>query len=219
MKRWQHGLVATVSLALSGCASSGHSDSAGNTPPPGDAGMTMANGMTMGPGESMGPSDTMPGMTNPADPSSDGAGDLPSDSARLVCGTEIARNVEKLAGLAATPQGTATWADGLYTCTFQLPAGPLVLSVKDSTDLSVGHAYFTSLRERLGSTRPLHGLQALGLPAYETRDGETVFLKDGKTLLVDATRLTEEVGPHTASPAEVAYEIATDVIGCWSEDD
>jgi hypothetical protein len=214
MKRWQLGLATTVTLAISGCASSGPSDSATNTLPPEDVGMTMANGMTMGPGESM------PGMTNPADPSSDGGkSDLPSDAARLVCGTEIARNIEKLAALTATPEGTATWADGLYTCTYQLPAGPLVLSVKDSTDLSVGRTYFASLRNRLGDTRPLHGLEALGLPAYETRDGEAVFLKDGKTLLVDATELTEDVGPHEAGPAEVAYEIATDVIGCWSEDE
>jgi hypothetical protein len=170
--------------------------------------------MTMGPGEKM------PGMTNAADPSSQGSdtpADQPSDSARLVCGPEIAGDIATLAGLPTAPKGTATWADHVYTCTYQLPAGPLVLSVQDATDLAAGHAYFKALRPTLGPTHSLRGLEGLGLPAYESTKGTVVFLKDGKTLKVDATQLSTAVGGHNASPVDVAYEVGTDVIGCWSE--
>jgi hypothetical protein len=137
----------------------------------------------------------------------------------MVCGAEIAGDVAALADLAAAPPATSTWADRLFTCTYQLPAGPLVLSVKDSRDEDAGRAYFDSLRSTVGRTHRLHGLQSLGLPSYESLDGTVVFLKDGKTLTVDATALTSGVGSHQGSPAEVAYQIGSDVIGCWAEDD
>jgi len=201
MKTWRLGLVAVLSVAVTGCASSGKARDSADAIQPMAPGMTMANGMTMG-----------AGVTS-------GAGATPSDSARLVCGPEIAGNIAKLAALPSTPRGTATWADQLYTCTYQLPAGPLVLSVQDTSDEATGLAYFRALRTKLSPTHPLRGLEGLGLPSYENTDGHVVFLKDGKTLDVDASALTAPVGPHHSNPAEVAYEVGTDVIGCWSEDD
>ncbi len=223
MKTWRISLVAALAVALTGCSAADKTGGAGTTQPT-PSEMTMANGMTMGPMGSGSPKDaspTMPAMTNAADPSSgvpgQGSAALPSDSARLVCGPEIGGDIGKLAGLSSAPKGTATWVDHLYTCTYQLPAGPLVLSVKDLTNQASGLAYFRSLRDTLDKTRMLGGLENLGLPAYESTDGHVVFLKDGKTLDIDASALTGGVGRHNATPSEVAYEVGTDVIGCWSE--
>ncbi len=44
-----------------------------------------------------------------------------------------------------------------------------------------------------------------------------MFLKDDKTLTVDATRLPATNGPADLSRSDLAYQIATDVIGCWRE--
>jgi hypothetical protein len=64
---------------------------------------------------------------------------------------------------------------------------------------------------------PLSGLLSLGLPSYETRSGSVVFLKDGKTLTVDATGLPNSIGPSSLSRSELAYAVAADVVACWSE--
>lgn len=144
-------------------------------------------------------------------------GAAPSASARMVCSPEIRRDVALTLALRSLAAGDVTWTKELYTCTYQTVGGALVLSVKDSPDAATGRGYFNTLKGRLGPTRPLVGLAAFGLPAYETQDGTVVFLKDGKTLTVDATELAPESIPDHQSPADVAYAIAADVIGCWSE--
>lgn len=50
----------------------------------------------------------------------------------------------------------------LYTCTYQLPVGPLVLSVKESPDVPAVRTYVNAMRQRLGRTKPLAGLAGLG---------------------------------------------------------
>jgi hypothetical protein len=57
----------------------------------------------------------------------------------------------------------------------------------------------------------------LGFPAVSTRAGDVVFLKDGKTLHVDATRLPDASLPRSFSRSEVAYSVAAAVIACWKE--
>jgi hypothetical protein len=116
------------------------------------------------------------------------------------------------------PRGHATWVDHVYTCTYQLPTGPLLLEVTESPDVRVAHRAFTTLRQTLGPTRALNALAGLGLPAYETRHGTAVFLKDDTMLRVDATKLSVGTGRQSPSPADVAYQVATDVAGCWAED-
>jgi hypothetical protein len=49
------------------------------------------------------------------------------------------------------------------------------------------------------------------------QDGTVVFHKDAQVLTVDPTHLSTATGPHRLSRADLAYEIASDVIGCWSE--
>jgi hypothetical protein len=135
----------------------------------------------------------------------------------MVCGPEIRRNIGHLLALKPAPQGRATWRDHVYTCTYQLPAGPLVLEVTESANVPAAHRYFASLRHQLAPTKPLKGLTGLGLPAYETRNGTAVFLKDNKVLRVDATKLEVNLRAKAGSQTDIAYEVATDVMGCWSE--
>jgi len=200
-------LLIAVPLLLTGCAAAdattGH--------------VTLAT--TMSPGMSMAPGESMPGMTSttaapPAEANVNAAS--PSKSAQMICGSETRASVATLMALATPPQAKATWADHVYTCTYQLPVGPLVLSVKELPDVPAARRYFDAMRARLGRTKPLTGLAGLGLPAYENTTGTVVFLKDNMTLQVNATALPRQVGPQRSSPAELAYTVATDVLACWT---
>jgi len=135
----------------------------------------------------------------------------------MVCGAEIRRAVSQTFEQPTISAGTSTWSGRLFTCTYQLADGPLVVSVKDSLEGPSGRAYFTALRAFDGAPPLLKGLEAFGLPSYETANGRVVFLKDGKTLVVDAGALPATAGPNGESRADVAYAIAADVVGCWSE--
>jgi len=133
----------------------------------------------------------------------------------MICGTETAGNLALLTGV-HSPARKATWTEHLYTCTYRLPAGPLVLSVKESATPAAARTYYNALRTRLGGTQPVTGLAALGLPGYEKPNGRVVFLKDNTTLQVDASALPSQVGPQNTTRADVAYTVATDVLACWT---
>jgi hypothetical protein len=155
-----------------------------------------------------------PGVAAAADNRTERA---PSAAARMVCSDEIHADVAQTFDLPTVPAGTSSWEGGLFTCTYRLPTGPLTLSVKDSLVASSGRAYFNALRAFDGTPSLLKGLSAFGLPSYETTNGRVVFLKDGKTLAVDAGSLPRVAGPAGQSRTDVAYAVAADVIGCWSE--
>lgn len=200
------GLLAVAGLLVSGC-SAGLSAQAGVS---GQAtGASMAAGMHMAPGATMPARKVTAGTSPPA-----GAG--PSESARMICSSEIRRDVATALALPAPPSPSATWADHLYTCTYHLPSGPLVLAVKELKDVPTAHSYFDQMEQRLGPNQPIAGLDSLGLPGYQTASGTVIFLKDDKTLAVDATSLASPVGPAHISRSDFAYQIATDILGCWT---
>jgi hypothetical protein len=174
----------------------------------------MAPGMSMGPGESMSDMNG-PDASTPATAAGSGR---PSAGSRMVCAPEIRREIGRLLALRPAPRGRTTWVDHVYTCTYRLPVGPLVLQVTESRDVPAARRAFAGLRNTLGPTQALSALEGLGLPAYETRDGTAVFLKDNKMLRVDATRLAPGTARRSPSSTEVAYEVATDVMGSWAED-
>lgn len=205
------GLLIAVLLLLTGCTAAGAS--AGRAAPT----TTMSPGMS--PGMSMAPGESMPGMTSATavpSPKSIVNAASPSASAAMICGPETAKSVATLMGLHTPPLTKTTWADHLYICTYQLPVGPLVLSVKESSSAAAARDYFNALQARLGDTKALTGLAGLGLPAFENTTGIVVFLKDNMTLQVDSTALPPQVGPHKTSPADLAYTVATDVLACWT---
>jgi hypothetical protein len=202
------GLLASLSILVAGCAATQAATTAAAP------GRSMSPGMVMSPGESM--PGMVPTLDTPA-PANDTAA-APSASARLVCGAEIKGDVAMILGLHPAPAATTTWTDHLYTCTYHLANGPLVISVKESPNVTTADTYFTALRGQLGTTSPLVGLEGLGSPGYDTPDGKVVVRKDDKTLQVDATGLPTQIGQHHQSRADLAYEVASDILGCWNGD-
>lgn len=163
----------------------------------------------------------MPSMSAPSRPAAAVAGmptiaARPSASALMICDPEIRADVAAGLRLGSAPSATATWADSRYTCIYHLSDGPFVLSETELRAVASAREYFDGLRHGLGRTQPLSGLASLGLPAYQTGNGVVAFLKDDKVLQVDATALPVEVGPYHESRTGFAYQIATDVLACWS---
>ena len=66
------------------------------------------------------------------------------------------------------------------------------------------------------AAEPLRGLDSLGLPSFEAPTGTVAFRKDDKVLQVDATGLPPEVGSSHRPRTDLAYTVATDVLGCWT---
>ncbi|WP_067440738.1 hypothetical protein [Nocardioides jensenii] len=75
-----------------------------------------------------------------------------------------------------------------------------------------------ALRTTLDDPQDIVGMTSLGLPAYETGDGVAVFLKDDKTLEVDATGLPDTLGPDDdMTRADLAHAVATSVLARWEK--
>jgi len=164
-----------------------------------------------------------PSTSAPPPATSTAAGDgsgptAPSDAAQMVCGEEIRGAVQTLLALPAPPQTAHTWDGTRYTCTYHLADGPLVLSVTQTGSPAAARAAFSALQRRTSAATPLRGLDSLGLPAFESVSGITAFVKDDKTLEVDASRLPAEVGGQQRPRGDLSYTVATDVLGCWNGD-
>jgi hypothetical protein len=198
--RWALLLGATAML-IAGCGGSptaapaGAPSAAASMSP----GMVMPDGTTMG-AEAPGPS----------------AVDAPPALAVMVCGDEVRGDLTKVLALPSTPATSSTWADHLYTCAYLLPAGRLVLTVKESTDAVAAKAYYTASRGRLSATEDAVGLTEL---AYTTPGGVVGLVKDNLTLTVDATGLPAQFGAQGQKRTDLAYETATVILGCWTGDD
>lgn len=190
--------LAAAAAALSACGAAHATDISTSTAP-----------ATGAPATTTAPSDTMPATQDAS---------APSPAALMICGSEIRHNVATLLALPAAPRTSTTWVDNVYTCTYHLAQGPLVLSVHEPGNAPTARGYFVALRTRLGTTRPLRGAKGLGLPAYETTGGNVAFLKDDTTLQVNATRLPQYVERSHRTRADLAYTLATDIMGCWSGD-
>jgi hypothetical protein len=201
-------LVTTGSVAV-GCGATGAGSSGNASSADGGAG---AGGMhTMSDGTSMSDDDME------ADGMDMAAATPPSAPARMICSDEIRGAVQHAFQLGAPPAAAHRWSNGVYTCTYRISGETLALSVKDSTDVASGRAYYRALRTRIPGEKPIRGVESFGFPAFETSDGTAVFLKDGKTLRVDATRLSPAAMPAGFSRVDAAYGVAAAVIGCWTE--
>lgn len=196
-----------VPLLLVGCSSAAKSsDTAAR------AGSSAANSVATGTSPSM----SMPsGQPVPAGKTMSAAA-VPTATAKMVCGDDIMGKVVQVLKLTKKPATTTTWANQLYTCTYALPMGPMVLSVKQSKTNAEAKAYFTSLRSTLGPTESLVGL---GEGAYRTTTGIAVVVKDNMTLEVDTTRLPAVFGPEDQKRTDLSNQIASDVLGCWTGDE
>lgn len=199
--------IAACGTPTAGPPADPHAHGSQHTP-----GMVMPDGSTMGPTSPAGAASQAPSTTttSPAD-----AG--PPPTALMVCKGDVKDAVKQLSGLSADPQTTATWTDKLYTCTYTLPEGVLVLSVKQSANADAAQAYFAGLEAGAAGASKLEGLNGLGLPSYKTASGTAAFVKDDMTLLVDATKMPAMVGPEKTERSSYAFTVASNVLVCWKE--
>jgi hypothetical protein len=139
----------------------------------------------------------------------------PSAAALMICSDDIRGKVRQALALPAPPAATDSFVSGRYTCTYRLPAGPLALAVQQSPDHAAASRYYA------GQQLALRGddLPGLGEAAFGTGTGIVVVVKDDATLTVDATGLPAVFGPQQQRRTDLAYEIASDVLGCWTGDD
>lgn len=164
-------------------------------------------------------SSSMPGETASGDAMSGdrASGSAPSETASMICGAEIRGVVAHTLTLQHAPRGLPSWSHRLYRCSYLLGAGELRLSVKDLDTAAPGRAYFDALKRRIPGATPVAGLGNFGFPAFQSAQGDMVFLKDHKTLWVDASRLDGSHLPSGMSRQDVAYGVAAAVIACWTE--
>jgi hypothetical protein len=139
----------------------------------------------------------------------------PTATAKMVCGEDISAQVVTVLSLPAPPKTRATWIDSVYTCTYDLPMGAMVLSVQVAPSDAAATAAFDADRARLAPTEELAGL---GEGAFGTPTGVTVVRKDNEVLTVDTTALPEVFGSNGQRRTDLANEIASDVLGCWTGD-
>lgn len=139
----------------------------------------------------------------------------PTAAALMICGDDIRGKVRQALALSTPPTATDGFRNGRYTCSYRLPAGPLVLAVQQSPNRSTASRYYA------GQQIALRGddFAGLGDAAFGTGTGTVVVVKDDATLIVDATGLPAVFGPQQQRRTDLAYEIASDVLGCWTGDD
>jgi hypothetical protein len=59
----------------------------------------------------------------------------------------------------------------------------------------------------------------LGADGYAPADGIVLLRKDNDVLVVDASGLPPVFGSNEQHRADLAFELATDILGCWTGDD
>ncbi|WP_210481170.1 hypothetical protein [Naasia sp. SYSU D00948] len=144
----------------------------------------------------------------------------PSDAALMVCEGQVPGAVAEILGLASLPNADWSWDDPMFRCTYRVDGLPLVLSVHDASEPAEGEEHFRALRESTAGAAEIEGMAGFGMPSFSSPEGIAAFLRDGKTLTVDATALPDGLGPEgSRSPQQVAYTIASAVLACWVEHD
>jgi hypothetical protein len=142
------------------------------------------------------------------------AGKKPSAISKEVCSSDAQGEIKRVLGVTAHVV-TPIWVDHLYSCRYRYPNGTFVLSVKELSSWSQTYAYFDSLGHAMGNTGALGNL---GQGAFTTSDGSVVVRKDWKVLLVNIAPLPGQFGKPPTSKADVAYTVASIILGCWAGD-
>ena len=194
------GAIVAAALLTSGCAGAAGGATDGSGPRPFHV---MPDGTEMPGSEHDAPA---PGGTEAGGP---------SEAAQMVCAGSVVTAVTKIVGLPSEPTPASEWDAPMYSCTFDVDGDPLLLTVHDVADPAEGEAHFAETQQRLVA-REIEGLLGLGMPSFSTGEGVVGFLRDGKTLLVDATALPDGLGPDgTRTQHQVAYAVASAVLTCW----
>lgn len=141
----------------------------------------------------------------------------PSAPAAMICSSEIVDAVSRTFALDGPAATSSRWQRPDFRCDYRLPKGSLRLTVSDIAGEPEGRRRFDDLRRQLNGATTIRGVQGFGLPGFETPRGDVVFLKDHKTLWVDAHAVAAADLPSGFTRAEAAYGVAAAVVACWSE--
>jgi hypothetical protein len=152
--------------------------------------------------------------SNAGPPTGKLAGNPPA-SAAMICDADIKSKVREALGLAGPPSTEWRWSDSVYTCDYHLPMGRMSLQVTVLAGAPQARTLFDADRARTPGAQPLAGL---GERAFGTDNGTVLVLKDNQVLVVDTTRLPQEFGANGQRRTDLAYEVASDVMGCWTGD-
>jgi hypothetical protein len=156
------------------------------------------------------------GTTSATTSHATGTASSPPKNAAMVCGDEIRGEIGQVLGLSTPPAATSTWAHSVFTCTYDLAAGPLVLTVNVAPTKPKADAYFDDRKQQAAGATPQAGL---GERSFGTPTGSVSVIKDDTTLTVDATKLPAVFGKNQQKRGDFAYEVASVVLGCWTGDE
>ncbi len=133
----------------------------------------------------------------------------------MVCTRAARHEIEGVLAVKTIEALRPTWIGHRYSCRYTFRTGVIVVSVKQLADQAATDAYFVALRDELGSS------DAAGTTTdnfVTTRGGSVVVRKDFKVLLVDTSGLPPTFGVRARSRADVAADVATTVLHCWTGD-
>ena len=141
------------------------------------------------------------------------ASPTPPSSATMVCSDEIRLQVQGALALDSSPAPQSSWADHVYTCTYAVPTGTLVLAVTVAPSDDAAGAQLDALRTQLGATDEEQGF---GKRAYSAPAGVLVAVKDNLVLTVDARALPDALGAGHQRRIDVVRLLAAGVFACWT---
>lgn len=131
----------------------------------------------------------------------------------MICENDVKDELASLLGVQPIAPLAPTWKDHVYSCTYKYKGGQLTLAVKELADQSATDDYFDSLATKLGKTQNINGL---GQGAFTTNNKSAVVRKDYKVLLVDISGLPEMFGNPPDKKANIALNVAAEIMGCWT---
>ena len=194
--------VLTLPVLLTGCSSA---------PAATSSAASSAAVSTVGP--SLGPAAPVPSVS-PADQATQYASNTPPEAAKMLCTEDVRGEVVAAAlGVASVPAPESSWADHVYTCTYALPMGRLVLAVTVTPGSDPARAALQAMRGQLGATQEEPGL---GEQAYSAPGGTVIAVKDNMVLRVDATGMPDGLGAAHEGRLDFARVVAAGVFTCWT---
>ncbi|MCU1667975.1 MAG: hypothetical protein JWP40_902 [Blastococcus sp.] len=137
-------------------------------------------------------------------------------TAKMICSEDIKGKVQQALRLETPPATHDSWVDDVYTCRYSLPMGEMSLSDRVFPDAGAARAHLAVTRSQDGAAQSLAGL---GQQAYGSSRGLAVVLKDNQILTVDTTGLPDRFGATDQRRSDLAVEVASDVLGCWTGDE
>jgi hypothetical protein len=150
---------------------------------------------------------------DPSEAAAQYASNSPTSSARMVCSDEIRSQVTGALGLASPPFPKDSWADHVYTCTYAVPMGTLVLAVTVAPSTDAAGSELEALRTQVGASDPEQGF---GERAYSAPAGVLVAVKDNLVLTIDARSLPDDLGPGHQRRIDLVRLLAAGVFACWT---